>query len=893
MHMTGKCRRLVIFLYFDPDYLLSTTIPMHLLKRIFFFFLLISNGWAGLKAQAPEKLSAGEIQLALKKLNVLGSALYLAAHPDDENQVVIGYLSQELLMNTGYLSLTRGDGGQNLIGPEIGELLGVVRTEELIQARSVDGSHQFFTRAIDFGYSKSTDETLELWNKEKILSDVVWVIRKFRPDVIITRFPPDDRAGHGHHSTSAVLAAEAFDLAGDPNSYPEQLQYVEPWQPTRLMLNDTEWFTEDIEAESRENDSILTVNVGLYNPLLGKSVNEIAAESRSKHQSQGFGATGNRGKHIEYFRLVKGKRPEQGLFDGINTTWSSIKGGEAIGDLVKKAYENFQPEDPAAIVPTLMQASEALKGLKNDYWQRVKRTELNKVIAACMGLYLETRTGTNVLGRRRGGEPVPGIAEYAAAPGDTITLNVEVINRSDIAARLNKVSFTSIDRDTTINLMLHNNVDSIFQLKAVIPQDITYSGPYWLKKPHDGFTFTVDDQALIGLDETQPVIEAHYAMTIDGKPIEFVRPVIYKRNDPRSGETYQPFVITPPVYVNIPEKVTVYANEEPKPLSVQVKAGSANIKGKVSLDLPEGWKSEPEVYDFSLPLKGQDASFSFKLFPPKGQSTGQVIAKATVDDKTYDQSLVVIDYPHIPTQTLFPTADARLVKLDIEKQGNMIGYIMGAGDEIPEALEQIGYQVTPLLSSDLRPAYLENMDAIIIGIRAYNTEEWLRYKNNILLQYVENGGTLIVQYNTSHSLVTKNFAPYPLELSRDRVTDETSAVKFLAPNHPLLNTPNKITQDDFEGWVQERGLYFPDKWNEHYQPILSMHDKGEEPLKGSLLVAPYGKGYYIYTGLSLFRELPAGVPGAYRLLTNMISIGQHRRATPSAGKEKGKKEMEE
>ena len=864
-----------------------------MLRRLLIIFLFIGNFWHGAKGQTPEKLSAGEIQLALKKLNVVGSALYLAAHPDDENQMVIGYLSQELLMNTGYLALTRGDGGQNLVGPEIRELLGVMRTEELIQARKVDGSHQFFTRAIDFGYSKTTDETLSLWNKDKILSDVVWVIRKFRPDVIITRFPPDDRAGHGHHSTSAVLAAEAFNLAGDSNSYPQQLQYVKPWQPTRLMLNDTEWFTKDIAAESKKNDSILSVNVGQYNPLLGKSVNEIAAESRSKHQSQGFGSTGSRGQNMEYFRLVKGSMPKKSLFDDIDTTWNRVEGGEAFGQLVQQAYENFQPENPSAIVPMLMQASEALKDIKDDYWQRVKREELNHVIAACMGLYLETRTGTNVLGRRRGGEEtVPGIEEYAAAPGDTITLNVEVINRSDVAVKLNKVTFTSIARDTTVNLTLPDNVDSMVQLKAVIPQDIEYSGPYWLKKPNDGFTFTVDDQQLIGLDETQPVIEAHYAMTVDGKPIEFVNPLIYKSNDPRSGETYQPFVITPPVFVNIPEKVTVYASEDAKPLTVQVQAGTANVRGKLSLDMPDGWQSDPKSYDYDLPMKGQDASFSFALTPPKGQSTGQVTAVATLDGKTYDQSLVVIDYPHIPTQTLFPKAEARLVKLNIEKRGNTIGYIMGAGDEVPEALKQIGYKVILLQSNDLRPAYLEKMDAIMVGIRAYNTQEWLRYKNSALLQYVNNGGTLIVQYNTNHSLVTKNFAPYPLELSKDRVTDETSTVKLLKPSQPLLNTPNKITKDDFKGWVQERGLYFPNKWDDHYQPVLAMHDKGEKPLKGSLLIAPYGKGYYIYTGLSLFRELPAGVPGAFRLLTNMLSVGKQPDKRQSDNKGKDTKKIE-
>lgn len=852
---------------------------MQVIKRTIFaiLFLWLNSIHTTLLAQAPEKLSASEIQLALKKLNVLGSALYLAAHPDDENQVVIGYLSQTRLINTGYLSLTRGDGGQNLIGPEIRESLGVLRTQELIQARRVDGSHQFFTRAIDFGYSKSIDETLSLWNKEKILSDVVWVIRKFRPDIIITRFPPDERAGHGHHAASAALAAEAFELAGNPKHFPEQLQYVEPWQPKRLLMNDIEWFTENIEEESKENDSIMTINLGIYNPLLGKSVNEVAAESRSRHQSQGFGATGTRGEIVEYFRHIKGELAQDNLFEGINTTWSRVKGGEKVGELLQQAYQNFNPEEPSAIVSTLMEASVALAALPDGYWKEVKRKELNQVIQACAGLYLEARTGTNTLNRRRGGEDsTPGIAEYAAAPGDTITLNIEAINRSDVPIQLQKVTFSTINRDTITSTFLKNNENLTFSIRAVLPQDMEYSGPYWLKQPHDGFTFQVGDQSLIGLDETAAVIEAHYTMTIDGKPIELTTPVVYKRNDPRSGETYRPFIVTPPVYLNLLEKVMVFANEEPKALSVVVKAGKSDLEGNLTLDLPEGWRAEPASFSFALALKGQETSFTFQIYPPEKQNTGKVTAVAILDGRPYNKSIVTIDYEHIPTQTLFPPAEVTLVKLNIKKEGNLIGYIMGAGDEVPEALEQIGYEVVLLQSQDVNAAYLENLDAIMIGIRAYNTVDWLRFKNEQLLEYVEKGGTLIIQYNTSHMLVKQDFAPYPLQLSRDRVTDEQAEVRFLKPDHPVLNTPNKISQQDFDGWVQERGLYFPDQWDEHYDAILSINDPGEdeEPKNGSLLVAPYGKGYYIYTGLSFFRELPAGVPGAYRLLTNLISIGK-------------------
>ncbi|MEO0332009.1 MAG: PIG-L family deacetylase, partial [Bacteroidota bacterium] len=410
-------------------------------------------------AQAPSKPSASEIQLALKKLNVLGSALYLAAHPDDENQVVIGYMSQVELLNTGYLALTRGDGGQNLIGPEIRERLGVVRTQELIQARNVDGSQQFFTRAIDFGYSKTSDETLKLWDREQILGDVVWVIRQFRPDVIITRFPPDARAGHGHHTTSGILAAEAFDLAGDPQQYPDQLEHVDPWQPTRLMLNETSWFTNKIDSIAAVNDSVLIVDMGVYLPLLGKSVPEIAALSRSKHESQGFGSTGARGTRVEYFRHVKGEMAKDHPLDNIPTSWSRIEGGETVGDLLQQAYQSFDPEQPSAIVPTLLQAYEALNKLPDGHWKRVKTDELKEVIQACLGLYVEVRSGTNALVRRfRGQRTRPGIAEYSATPGDSITLNFEVIHRSpQVEVTLDRVIVAQVGYDTLINSDLEEN----------------------------------------------------------------------------------------------------------------------------------------------------------------------------------------------------------------------------------------------------------------------------------------------------------------------------------------------------------------------------------------------------------------------------------------------------
>ncbi len=439
---------------------------------------------------------------------------------------------------------------------------------------------------------------------------------------------------------------------------------------------------------------------------------------------------------------------------------------------------------------------------------------------------------------------------------------------------MQKLSFPSLQRDTTLRLSLLSNVDTIVALSARLPLDIPYTEPYWLRTAHDGFTFQVLEQALIGQDESPEAVTAHFTLQVAGKPLTLKVPVVYKNNDPRGGETYRPFVIVPPVSAEVEESVRVFADNEAKPVRVAVRAGTSDVSGKLSLRVPDDWVADPAFHDFSLALKEQEAEFTFQVTPPPGQSVGEARAVATIDGKSHDQQKVIIDYEHIPTQTLLLPATAKLVKLDLKKEGQAIGYIMGAGDDIPQALEQVGYNVTLLGEEDMRLSYLQQFDAIMVGIRAYNTIDWLRYQNNKLLDYTKNGGTLIAQYNTNRRLVSDSFTPYSLELSRDRVADEKAEVRFLQPDHPVLNIPNRITEQDFEGWVQERGLYFPGEWDKQYEAVLSLNDPGEDPKESSLLVAPYGEGYYIYTGLSFFRELPAGVPGAYRLLTNLLSIGK-------------------
>ena len=814
-------------------------------------------GTQTLQAQAPAKPSAAKLLQDIKRLNVLGAVLYVAAHPDDENTRLITFLANEKLYNTGYLSATRGDGGQNLIGPEIRENLGIIRTQELLQARRTDGGQQFFTRANDFGYSKDAAETFTIWDKEQVLADMVWVIRRFRPDVMITRFPPDARAGHGQHAASAILAAEAFEAAADPKRFPEQLKFVEVWQPKRLLWNTGSWSFRNQADFEKYVDQFLKVDVGGYSPLLGKSYGEVAAESRSMHKSQGFGAASARGKSLEYLQHTKGEKAQQNLFDGVVTTWARVKGGEKVEKIIQKAIDNFKPTEPVAVLPTLLEARKELNKLPESYWKRVKQEELQDVIQYTLGLYLEATS-----------------TDYAVTPGEPVQVNIEAINRSTVPVTLKSVRYNFAATDTLLNQPLTHNESLTYVKQLTLPTSMQTSQPYWLREPGTLGMFAVENQQLVGMPENAAAAQITFNLTVAGEPLQLAVPMVHKRTDPVEGEVYRPFVITPPVFVNVLEQVYMFANHEPKQVQVRIKAGKTNIAGSVKLQLPKGWRAEPAFIPFELKDKGAEHLVNFTVYPPKQQEDATFQAVVNVDGKTYIQGLNEINYNHIPAQVTFPEATARVVKLDLKKRGHKVGYVMGAGDEVSTSLQQIGYDVTILKDEHMRLEYLQQFDAIILGVRAYNTVERLKYYQPTLLEYVKNGGNLIVQYNTSHGLVMQDIGPYPLKLSRDRVTVEDSEVRFLEPNHPVLNTPNKITKKDFEGWVQERGLYFPNEWSKEYTAILSSNDPGEPARDGGLLIAKYGKGNYIYTGYSWFRELPAGVPGAYRLFANLISLGK-------------------
>lgn len=821
------------------------------------FCLLASTTWA----QKPAKPSGADIHQAIKKLNVLGTVLYVAAHPDDENQSFISYCANEKLYDVTYLSLTRGDGGQNLIGPELRELLGVLRTQELLAARSVDGGKQLFSRANDFGFSKNPEETLRIWNKQEVLSDVVWAIRKVQPDVIVNRFYHDKKYDtHGHHTSSAMLSVEAFDLAGRRDVFPEQLQYLGQWQPRRIFFNTSWWFFGSQEKFNQmDKSNLFPLDLGVFLPLKGKSNTEVSAEARSMHRCQGFGSMSSRGENLGWFDFIKGDKPtDRDLFQGINTTWSRVLGGEKIGKLLAKVDQNYRPDRPAAAVPDLLKALQMVRALPDSHWKTVKSAELEQVIKACLGLYLEAVA-----------------TEPSAAPGDAVTVQVEAINRSEASVMLKSMRIEPNLKDTIVNLPLANNKGWRTDKVVNLPNNIAFTAPYWLQQPAEQGMYTVTDQLLRGLPETPRTFLVKWQITVNGVPIEYENKVAYKVEESALGEIWRPFEVLPPAFVAFDEPSYLF-NAPERMVTVQVKAARADAKGTVRINAPAGWTVTPlNGNSFDFKQKGEAKDFTFKVtVAPNAPADATLRAEAVLDGRTFTQRLATIQYDHIPQQSVLFPATARAVRAEVQTSAKHIGYYMGAGDDVPAALRQMGCTVTMLEEKDMTVENLAHFDAVVMGVRAYNTKTALNLHQPKLFEYVQNGGTLITQYTNNFDWVTgpNKVAPLPLKIGRARVTDENAEMRWLQPNHPAFNTPNKLTPNDFQGWVQERGLYFPSEWDTQYAALLSCNDPGEKALDGALLVAPYGKGQFVYTGLSFFRQFPAGVPGAYRLFANLLSL---------------------
>ncbi len=805
-------------------------------------------------SQTPKSYTSSEILLQLKKLPVLGSVLYIAAHPDDENTRLLTYLANEKLYRTGYLSLTRGDGGQNLIGDEQGIDLGLIRTQELLSARRIDGAEQFFSRAFDFGFSKSSEEAFRFWGHDKILSDVVWVIRKFQPDILIARFPEDSRAGHGHHAASGILAREAFDAAADPTKFPEQLsQGVSIWQAKRLL-----WNTFNFGSGNTQSEDQFKIDVGMYNPLLGKGYGEIAALSRSQHKSQGFGVSAQRGTVTEYFTTIKGEQPVNDLMDGITTNWDRLNKNN-LSTLSVNIAASFSAEHPEKSVPALVNLYNLVASLTDGYWKTQKLKEIKNCIQAASGLFMEATTNNQF-----------GIQ------GDSVRITATANNQ--LGLNLSNMGVCIGDQQYSLGALNKNSNQSIAKNIFLSDAAVKNAQPYWLALPMDKGSFNVADRQKIGMAENSP-LQVIFDVTIEGTPFTFTQPVRYKYTDPVRGELNQPFTILPIADVKFEKDIYLLKNKDSLHVDLQV-VPNIDLQRDVLLQATVKDKQGTLLNQkqFSLKTLSKDKPISLEVQLPQKNLSGAVSTVQAVlnsgdagSSKTYKR---VINYDHIPSIVYQKEATTKSVFADIKISGKLVGYIPGAGDKVPQALQEMGYQVVILSPKDIKVGKLHSYDAIVTGVRAYNTNAWMNSVYDALMDYVKEGGILLCQYNTSNQIgsVKANISPYPFTISRSRVTDEEAKVNFLLPNHPALNYPNKISEKDFEGWIQERSIYNSESADPAYQRILSMKDPSESEQDGSLIIANYGKGRFIYTGLVFFRELPAGVPGAYRLFANLIAL---------------------
>jgi LmbE family N-acetylglucosaminyl deacetylase len=816
-------------------------------------------------AAAPKPAAA--ILEDLKAFHVLGSVLHVAAHPDDENTQLITYLAMGRHYRTAYLSLTRGDGGQNRLGPEFGEQLGVVRTQELLAARALDGGRQFFTRAIDFGYSKDVRQTLQFWDRQQVVGDIVRVIRTFRPDVVVTRFSTVPGTTHGHHTASAVLALEAFKLAGDPKAYPEQLTALSVWQPKRLLMNGG-----GFGRAGAAGAGTVRIDIGGTDPVSGDSFSAIASRSRAMHKTQGFGNFGGRGggggPRTESFQLVAGEPASADIMDGIDTTWARVPGGADIGRLTNEVIAKFNPQEPGASVPALLEIHSRLVALPSGIIQAEKQRLLDRIIQSCLGLSVETL-----------------VDAAEVVPGETLKLRHVALQRSAIPVQWTGVRYLASAAQLSDEIALHENQPAVRETTQKVPATTPLTQPYWLREMPEPGMYTVRDASLIGMPETPPAFPIEHLFQVGGQTIVVADEPLHVTSDKSATsdksqhEIRRRLDVIPPVTIGLPSEVRLFAPGSQRTVDVELTACRAGVAGTLELQAAASWKCTPARHSFRLNSVGQSAKFTFAVTAPPQDSVAAIVASVDVDGVQYSNRRIEIRYDHIPPQLLQPTARIKAISARVEIRGKKVGYLPGAGDSVAEALREMGYAVTILSSADLTADRLKDFDAVVIGVRALNARADIAARLNGLFAYVEAGGTVVEQYNAPNDLKSPRLAPYDIRLSgslpRNRVTDPKAPITVLAPDHPALNTPNRIGAADFDGWVQERGLNFPSEWDEkHWVALVACSDAGEAPLKSGLLVARYGRGYFVYTGLSWFRQLPAGVPGAYRLFANLVSLGK-------------------
>ncbi len=795
----------------------------------------------------------------LRSFRELGTVLYIAAHPDDENNQFLAYLARGRYYRTAYLSLNRGDGGQNELGPEFGEELGVIRTQESLAARRVDGARQFFSRAFDFGYSKSPEETLRIWDHQEVLADTVRIIREFRPDVLITRFSPPPANTHGHHTASTIIAQEAFKIANDPKAFPEQIaEGLTPWQPKRILYN------------GGGGAATLRVDDGGNDPVSGESFASIAGRARSNHKTQGFGnfaGGGAGGPRTESFQLLDGAPATTDIMDGVDTTWARYPNGTDISKLTDDVIAQFKQEDPSSSVPALLAIRAKLAAMPKDPVVEEKRTQLDRILQNCLGLTVETT-----------------IPNAEVVPGESLAMTHVVKVRSNFPVEWVQVDYPHNTTPGLVPAAVRGKplpVNQPVSLEGLdkLPADTLLSQPYWLRKDHTPGMARVDDDSLIGRPESPPVYSVEEDFKVGGQTLVIPDVPVQVSTDAAKGETRRRLDVIAPVALSFDNEVQLFAPGSSKSVDVEISAFRPISKGSAQLDAPTGWKVSPASQPFQLAKVGDKVKLAFTVTAPAQAASANITARVDVNGARYANERIVISYPHIPVQMLQPQARFKAVALNLAIRGKNVGYLPGAGDSVAAALEQMGYMVTQLTGADLTPEKLKGLDAVVIGVRAFNERTDLADNLPGLFAYVQQGGTVIAQYNRPDRLRATQLGPYDLSIAGQapplRVTDENSPVQFLAPDHPAMTTPNKITAGDFDGWVQERGAYFPSSWDDqHYTSLFAMSDPGETQPSSSVLVAKYGQGYYVYTALGWYRQLPAGVPGAYRLFANLVSLGK-------------------
>lgn len=799
-------------------------------------------------AQQVRPMPSNEIFQKLAQLKTMGTVMYFAAHPDDENTKMIAYLVHHDHVRTIYYSLTRGDGGQNILGDEQGAALGLIRTHELLQARKLDGAEQMFSPFVDFGFTTSVPETIDFWNKEKLVQDAVKAIQETRPDIIICRFPTTGEGGHGNHTVSAIVAKEAWLYISKYNDTAKQ----KLWLPKRLLFNAFQFGRANTVKPGQ-----FPVRINQYDPLLGEGLGELAGKSRSMHKSQGAGTPQVIGTTTEHFEVIEGAPLAQSLYDDIDTSWQRV-GKKAIGTAVQNVISAFQFNNPSASIPALITIRQSINDITDTFWRQQKLKEIDRLILSCAGVMAEALTN------------VP-----EAVPGQTIPVSVNLIARSAVPVTIQSIAPERKIIDGQLQATVLQN-DSLYKFPFTIqldPQE-PVTEPYWMAVDpiHNEYQFP---QKYLGLPEAANTLTMPVVLNIGGANFTIKVPISQKRLDPVRGDITQRLRIVPPLSIEPSNQLFIFNHGEDKQVVLHIHTfddiSNAQLVVKTSNEI---------LTTQALPLlrKGMDTFMVISI--PTSKITSEAKDKylhftVNTTKGDFSKTVNIINYPHIPELQYLTEAKMKIVPKDWQVAVHKIGYVEGVGDYVDDILKLCGLTVENIPAQELNNKnYLSQYEAIVIGIRALNTRQELQAGMDALLTYVHNGGTLIIQYNKSYKQVTDKLGPYPFKLSGDRVTDEHSPVTFLKPNSPLLNFPNKITQNDFKNWIQERGLYFPNEWDNRYQTLLSMNDEGTPALKSSVLYTPYGKGQYIYTSLAFFRELPDGNVGAIRLFMNFLSAGK-------------------